>query len=220
MPLIWALFTNSVQADGFYLTTTETRILGSSTEKHRTNYGDNDKEAKIWKIATCSSDGKTVTYEEPDLYCVKADIGFASNSENGKAVYYNKSYNLISEYTTAKRDYDNSSNGPTTIFKSGEEYNFNAVMWILDNILLENASEKELEEYLLRDDRAGYNTKRNSRDSLLYLEDQENVLSRTDIEVIQQLAIWYFTNANDIVYHEDISGVPNLPWIYVAIRKK
>ena len=124
---------------------------------------------------------------------------------------------MVEDYDAIKKIFDDF--GPKTeveIFKSANLKNFNSVMWILDNMLLEDASDAEVDKYLL--DHAGYTEEELA---LSYaFQYRANVLSKSDIEVIQQLAIWYFTNTKDSAGNPDESYHPtskNLAPIHLKI---
>ncbi len=91
----------------------------------------------------------------------------------------------------------------TTIFDEDQEANFNAVMWILDNMLLEGATNEQVNTYLKS--YAGY-----TDETLNKLANKENVLTRADIEAIQQLAIWYFTNNDEEAFNKEVLPTLNM----------
>lgn len=168
------------------------------TAKYAHQFGENRAGTKnVWKLVTCTENG-TVTDANyvKNLYCLRAGLGFTTETGgpnyNPDPVLYNIEYNMIRDYE-AVRDYLAGLHSEVTIFNS--EANFNSVMWILDNMLLEDATDEELIEYLIK--YAGYNNEVGSGidgTSLNFAPMKENVLTRADIEAIQQMAIWYFTN--------------------------
>ncbi len=192
------------------------------TAKYAHQFGENRTGTKnVWKLVTCTENG-TVTEANyvKDLYCLRAGLGFTTETGgpnyNPDPVLYNIEYNMIRDYE-AVRDYLSGLHSEVTIFNN--EANFNSVMWILDHMLLEGASDEELTEYLI--EYAGYNNEVGDGidgTSLNFAAMKENVLTRADIEAIQQMAIWYFTNVtkgttNEISdYHSE-----NLLPIYTRI---
>jgi len=154
-----------------------------------------DKTKNIWKLITCTANG-TQTSTASDLYCLRAGLGFTTETGgpnyNPNPVLYDQAYDMI-QYFEEVKNYLAGLNSSVTIFNSKD--NFNAVMWILDNMLLEGATDAEVNTYLKR--YAGYDD-----EDLALTPLKENVLTRADIEAIQQLAIWYFTNNDIAVYNE------------------
>ena len=197
-------FTNTVDASSLgYLTITKERTVDGITYKHQL-YTDNTLSTKnIWKLVTCTQDG-TITNTIPDLYCLRAGLGFTSESPSNTIVQYNQSYSLPEQYSNLV-DYFSTLESKTTIFDEDKVDDFNAVMWVLDNMLLEGATDAQVENYLKT--YAGY-----SDETLSSTELKENVLSRADIEAIQQLVIWYFTNSDEEAYNKD-----TLPTLYMEI---
>lgn len=152
----------------------------------------------------------------PDLYCLRAGLGFHNaagevDAEDALPVEYTQAFDMVEDYNAIKKVFDDfGSKTEVDIFKTGNLKNFNSTMWILDNMLLEDASDAEVDKYLL--DYAGYTEEELALDYATQF--RANVLSRSDIEAIQQLAIWYFTNSTDPDYHP---ANKNLPPIYLKI---
>ncbi len=142
-----------------------------------------------------------------DIYCIKAGPGFGGTiTEPTTRLTYTFTYNL-KEKSNIPSNYLSSLPSDTDITKqievNGESIqvtytNYNAVLWLLDNIYLpksENATQKR--EILLKN---AFAEKLNDT-SLIppFTLDQIN-LTDSDLEVVQQLAIWHFTNAGDSKY--------------------
>ena len=121
------------------------------------------------------------------------------------AVEYPQGYEMMKQYDSLV-NYFSSLTSEVTIFKEENKKSFNAIMWIFDNMLLEGATDEEVEEFLKR--YAGY-----TDESLNSALDKENVLTRADIEAIQQLVIWYFTNHDQEAYNKE-----TLPTLYVSVK--
>lgn len=163
------------------------------TYKHQLYTGNDNRTINVWKIVSGNTD---TTEKLPDLYCLRAGLGFMTegnvdNPEN--VVNYNLAFDLPEDYEKVKT-YLSGLNSEVTIFEDKDS--FNAVLKILDIMLLEKDMQdtEKVKEYLIN--YAGYTN-----------EDFENqplsVLSSADIEVIQQLAIWYFTNQEDKTVTEE-----------------
>ena len=198
-------FINNVDAASLgYLTIKKERVEGNITYKHQL-YANNIRETKnVWKLVTCNADG-TPTYKIPDIYCLRAGLGFTSEDLDHTVVNYTKSYEMMNEYNDLVKYFENGISSDITLFNRENEEEFKAVMWILDNMLLEGAKDTEVNAYLKQ--YAGY-----TDETLAWSDYKENVLTKSDIEAIQQLAIWYFTNSNEEAYHKD-----NLPDIYMSV---
>ncbi len=167
------------------------------------------KTINVWKIVTSKENGE-ITDTINDLYCLRAGLGFTSqegSSANANPVLYNQAYDMPEDYESIRTDLGTLAS-PTTIFKEEKKDNFNAVMWILDNMLLEGATDEEVTAYLK--DYAGYQDEDFNKEKY-----KANVLTRADIEAIQQLAIWYFTNDEEKEYH--IENLDSFPAIYLDI---
>ena len=202
--LIISAFTGAVRAESLgNLTITKDRSIGDVVYRHQL-YSNNTAETKnVWKLVTCNPDG-TITDTINDLYCLRAGLGFTSEGSTNNVVEYNQSKNMMEEYDSLVT-YFSTLTSETTIFDEANRDKFNEVMWILDNMLLEDAKDDDVNTYLKN--YAGY-----TDETLNKSEYKENVLSRADIEAIQQLAIWYFTNSDQEAYNKE-----TLPTLNVLI---
>lgn len=154
-------------------------------------------------------------------YCLKAEANFTNASYS-----YNRSYNMKTEVdeikdvdwgnnklthakktVSIKRTYEKSDSGSYAYTRpvltvnengTGVTYcNYNAVLWILDNMYVPVSSasknkdfKKQLYESVFADaiEKVDFNV------NSVKLTDE-------DIEVVQQWAIWYFTNSGNSNYH-------------------
>ena len=176
-------------------------------------YSQNGGQTKnIWKLVSCSNaQGTESTVQLKDLYCLRAGLGFMAegNADSPDNVRnYTLQYDLPAEYEGIKKLFAGEEGSTEiTIFKEENRDDLNAVLWILDHMLLEDASDEALNTYLK--EYAGYSDEDLSKEPL-----KENVLTRSDIEAIQQLALWYFTNeeAGEAGYHNE-----TLPTLFIDI---
>ena len=129
-----------------------------------------------------SQAGNTQKNENQNIYCLKDGVGFGANGSQ-EIVKYTEYFDL---------------RNPSSIEQTYKKIlpsdsNYNKLMWILDNIcipedsksvntLLEKADAQDFKEYIV--------------DSA----EQKDVL-----EVIQQAAIWYITNADDTYQPSDLA---------------
>lgn len=147
---------------------------------------------KIWDIVRYSSSTATTFDTAENLYCVRAGVGFRNTSE--KAMY-NISYNLKTE-----REAIVASNNTVlqSIVNNGQYYKLLALTDILylNNISTENDKIALLEA-------AG-----------IYEEDYTAMITDSDIEAVQQAAIWYFTNHDDQLFDRVFDNMSKDIWLY------
>ena len=160
-------------------------IYAGVAKLRETGVGYRIGEKDIWKLISYT-DTSGSNYLDDALYCVKAGVGFTYTG-SGNVRTYDASYNLkteknkIAELSTA--DYSSIATNP----------HYNNILWILDNIYIPNESTAEDRAALLS--AAGIDTDYNPGFALFPLTDDE-------IEVVQQMAIWYYTNYDDPDYHK------------------
>ncbi len=200
------MFTNNVKAvetGPGYLTIIKERTVDFETadvtykhQLYRDNHGETEN---IWNIVTCSEQGM-ITDSIPDLYCLRAGLGFAQQNQEEtpvepgvpkspfQSVNYTRSFDMATEREEIQSQLNDSV---TTIFQEANKTSYYRVLWILDHMLLEDATKDELIQYLK--DYAKYPESDFHEENALGGE----FLTRADIEAIQQLAIWHFTNSDD-----------------------
>ena len=161
---------------------------------------------KIYDTANTTKNGNSETFNN-FIYCLRAGVGFGSTVD-GNSGTSNVNYNEIGEmHENANAiiddylaSYSTSSNkisktGTVSIKASnGITYNvnlYNAILWIADNAYLplnmNNYIAAEYKEELL--------------DKIGVAKVNRSLITDDDIEVVQQLAFWYFAN-----YDEQASG--------------
>ena len=176
----------------------------------------------VWKIATFASSAKgTNLYNQNEtnvagysiaktLYCIKAGPGFGSdnmsNPDNASVnrarisvTEYSQRFDLINDYSTMDSKFK-------SVLPTGS--NYNALVWILQHCYV-----KEME------DSAAYRTQllstaKNYIDNASAYElDVDlnpfytDLLTDDDIDVVQQAAIWYFTNTDNTDFHDRDIGL-------------
>lgn len=147
----------------------------------------------IFKIGELKEDGK-LNFDSA-YYCLRAGLGFGSTEEilaNG--VEYSKLADL-SDASTIKKYFKDT----LKVDLSNEQLaaNYNSICWIIDNMYLpknENAVEMKTELFKNVQKYAEENGKLSLGDSMLI---EDSLLTDDDIEVVQQIAIWYFTNYDE-----------------------
>ena len=154
----------------------------------RSGYGYQQEGSKVWKIAEYDSEnGKTADLSKT-IYCIKGGPGFGSSDMATGGVP------TISKYTQ-KFNLKDLASIPSTyskILPTGS--NYNSLMWLLDNIYImpaigtDNTTARE--EFL-----------KSKIPNELY-----DLITDDDIDAVQQLAIWYFTNPSGDKYHYETSN--------------
>lgn len=168
-------------------------ILASNVKATIKNFGIQEYRGQgiqyAYKIAD-KNIWKLVTYNgetidsSRTIYCLNADQGFYNSNPSTNKQEYDLSYDLKNKASIPVL--------PVTI----EEYN--SIIWILNHIYVQSDT-----------------TISNYKDTLLKNAkiDEDIRLTDDDIDVVQQLAIWYFTNKNDEEYHTE---EPTLKDILIA----
>ena len=149
----------------------------------------------VWDLISYSSQGATSSTNK-DLYCVKGGVGHTWEGNKNAKVEYKTGYDVkkersgISGLSTRSENYSNIAGT-----------NYNSILWITDNMYIlgtgEGKSTVADRTALLK--KAGidytdeYNEFYNISDDLKITDD--------DIEVVQQMALWYYTNSD--AYHKE-----------------
>ena len=149
----------------------------------------------IWDIIEYSDTNGTVKTNNNGLYCVKAEKGFASGEDGNKPVN-----ERIKSYDTEYKMRSQASNAMTAIGIS--EDNYKKLMWLLDTMYIRgnNSTSEDMKQLL---DEA---MKRNDEEGTYRTSDELNIndhLTDYEVETVQQLAIWYYTNHDDINYNQE-----------------
>ena len=154
----------------------------------RAGYGYQQEGSKVWKIAEYDSENGRTANLSKTIYCIKGGPGFGSSDMATGGVP------TISKYTQ-KFNLKDLASIPSTyskILPTGS--NYNSLMWLLDNIYImpaigtDNTTARE--EFL-----------KSKIPNELY-----DLITDDDIDAVQQLAIWYFTNPSGDKYHYETSN--------------
>ena len=163
-------------------TATEPKYL-TIKQLRSSGYGYKALEKNIWKIVETNSNGTTANYDST-IYCLKGGPGFGSN-EFGSGTPTVRAY-------TRYFDMKNPSSIDSPYVDALPDVNsdtYKALLWLLENVYVAprtNASDTEKQEA------AEY------RELLLNNAGiQDSYLTDDDIDVVQQLAVWHFTNSGD-----------------------
>ena len=169
-------FSNGVNAE------TGSKYLGIKILRE-SGFGYKALEKNVWKIVESNQSGSTFNYDST-IYCLKGGPGFGSGD-------FGSGDPIIREYTRYF-DMKNPDSIPTEYKKSLPDVNsdtYKALLWLLENVYVSASSNASLDE------------KQDAKEYRDYLLEQAGLsgsqLTDDDIDVVQQLAIWHFTN-NDV----------------------
>ena len=161
--------------------------------------GGSDSSHRVWKIVTSDTDFQN------SFYCLNAAKTFPAALSNGTDyISFSKVANMSdSTDPKVKALHLSAESSNTSVWTS----NYNSLMWILNNMYLKNEAPEQKDEFL----------NKVFSGSEFDVETVKAVLTDDDIDVVQQYAIWYFTN-NDYVDGGGIQkfNVENLPTINIA----
>ena len=133
--------------------------------------------------------GSAIDYSRT-LYCLKAEQGFYTATPGVMQETYDETYNFK----------DKASMNPLPV---PEQY-YNSIVWILNHSYIPSASTAQEDKATLLAD-AGITG--------------NNGLTDDDIDVVQQLAIWYYTNYDDPIYHSNQSGIgPSMQSVWESVK--
>lgn len=139
----------------------------------------------MWKISSYESKNKTNPDQSRTFYCIKGGDGFGSVDKDGKYV----GLNTVQEYKFYfdLKDRNSITGNYLNALPSGASYN--SLIWVLEHCYVPGLStsqsyRKELIEEAIKGTDLSANIN----------------ISDSEIDVAQQLAIWYFTNDGDPDY--------------------
>lgn len=149
---------------------------------------------KIWEIVKHNSNSASSTATVGDYYCVRAGVGF---SDTTKIATYNISYDLKTEATAI------AASGNRYLKALVENGYFNHLLALTDLLYLKDSSTPAERTALLT--AAGIDA-----------EDYpgEYAITDSDIEAVQQAAIWYFTNHDDTFFERVLNNINKTSWLY------
>lgn len=172
---------------------------------------------KIWKIVSYPTmESNNASYQNA-FYCLRAEKGFtAANGDLTKRNYtvkldmktdknakYGEDGTTITEIGVLERlKQVGSFNKTDGSANPNADKEYNKIMWILDNMYLPKQSTEQEKIALLT--KAGIFSSQNDE----YIGHER--ITNDDIEVVQQLALWYFTNADSEHYNKET--LPTLYW--------
>ena len=157
----------------------------------QSGYGYQVLEKNVWKIVETNSSGSTTNYDST-IYCLKGGPGFGSNifgSGNPSVRHYTNYFDMKNPSSITSPYVNALPNTNSNTYK--------ALLWLLENIYVPAASNASTEE---KEQAEAF------KEQLMEAADIRNTyLTDEDIDVVQQLAVWHFTNNGDPDY--DVSAV-------------
>ena len=186
--------------------------FGLSEYRRETNgkqygYRINNGNKRVWKVIVYENDGTTMNFDNT-IYCLKAEKGFYTATPNS----FKQTYDKMVDFA------DKASLVPT-IFENDDYYY--AATWILDHAYIPYYAKSgdSVEVQSQKTEQAAQD-----REDLLNAAGMSDSLKQEltddDIDVVQQMALWYFTNTkaeeNSDIYHVDFEGEPLFQEIAIA----
>ena len=186
--------------------------FGLSEYRRETNgkqygYRINNGNKRVWKVIVYENDGTTMNFDNT-IYCLKAEKGFYTATPNSFKQTYDKMV-----------DFADKSNLVPTIFENDDYYY--AATWILDHAYIPYYAKSgdSVEVQAQKTEQAAQD-----REHLLNAAGMSDSLKQEltddDIDVVQQMALWYFTNTkadeNSDIYHVDYAGEPSFQEVAIA----
>ena len=190
-----------------------TPVTFGLSEYRRETYGKqygyriNNGNKRVWKVIVYENDGTTMNFDNT-IYCLKAEKGFYTATPNSFKQTYDKMV-----------DFADKSNLVPTIFENDDYYY--AATWILDHAYIPYYAKSgdSVEVQAQKTEQAAQD-----REDLLNAAGMSDSLKQEltddDIDVVQQMALWYFTNTkadeNSDIYHVDYAGEPSFQEVAIA----
>ena len=186
--------------------------FGLSEYRRETNgkqygYRINNGNKRVWKVIVYENDGTTMNFDNT-IYCLKAEKGFYTATPNS----FKQTYDKMVDFA------DKASLVPT-IFENDDYYY--AATWILDHAYIPYYAKSgdSVEVQAQKTEQAAQD-----REDLLNASGMSDSLKQEltddDIDVVQQMALWYFTNTkaneNADIYHVDYAGEPSFQPVAIA----
>ena len=186
--------------------------FGLSEYRRETNgkqygYRINNGNKKVWKVIVYENDGTTMNFDNT-IYCLKAEKGFYTATPNSFKQTYDKMVDFADKASLVPAIFEN------------DDYYY-AATWILDHAYIPYYAKSgdSVEVQAQKTEQAAQDIEdllnaSGMGDSL------KQELTDDDIDVVQQMALWYFTNTksdeNSDIYHVDFAGEPSFQEIAIA----
>ena len=183
--------------------------------------------AYIWNITTYdTASSTTVSKNQRNLYCIKANYGNSWNTNKDTKVAYNLSYDLQSDRNLLLSNIVDNSNDADDVVRTllSESGYYREILWILDNSYIEGQTEKNdflssigikydaTEDRYFYEPISGYDySSYVSGNSTAFGYTSDHLITDADIKAVQRAAIWYYTNysqnnTNDAIFNNKNSS--------------
>ena len=167
----------------------DTTKMGYSIGDPKSNSTGGGPSSKIWKMEQYS-DSNGNGPREADVYCVKADAGFTSSTATGlKLETYNLEFDMYSERDEIANEDKNTSS--QILYKLVTGGHYNELLALANLLYVPGVSTENEKEDLLEKSGVNYILEEIGNREKYCITDDE-------IEAVQQAAIWYFTNYDDM----------------------
>ena len=163
-------------------------LKGKSTERATGTYEFNNK--AVFKIVKNNEDGTVENDDGTVIYCLKGGPGFGSESYDNTVINYTQYFD-IKNPDSITGNYRNQLPADLTTY--------NELVWVLDHIY--NPKAETMDKYL---ERAGISSGSDFRNGTIPADEVKDI-----VEVIEQVAIWYFTNPSGD-YHNNSTNTLEL----------
>ena len=152
------------------------------------------KEQDMWKIYEYNTNGQTIKNQNNGIYCLKMGVGFGSV---GGSATQERLYNVYADMKNPIESDKSIINSYKATLPSTE--NYNAIVWILDHSYVPAPTTSPTAEQIA--DAEAF------KQELLTNAGIPNSKMNDDlIDIVQQVAIWYFTN-NDQYKTDEITTI-------------
>ena len=143
----------------------------------------------VWKITEYDDMNGSNPNRNKTIYCIKGGAGFGSQNENGEYVGKNEVKKYDHKFDLKNRE--TIDGNYLLAIPSGTDYN--SLIWVLEHCYVpENDTTRTYRQELL-DSAKDYHRNVLGDTDRIYFEK----LTDDDIDIVQQLAIWYFTNSTE-----------------------
>ena len=152
------------------------------------------KTQDMWKIYEYNSNGGTIKNLNNGIYCLKMGVGFGSA---GGSATQERTYNVYADMKNPAEADKSIINSYKATLPSTE--NYNAIVWILDHSYVPASSTSPTAEQIA-------NAAAFKQELLTNAGIPNSKMNDDLIDIVQQVAIWYFTN-NDQYKADEITTV-------------
>ena len=148
------------------------------------------KEQHMWKIYEYNSNGQTIKNQNNGIYCLKMGVGFGSS---GGSATQERLYEIYADMKNTLEADKAIINSYKATLPAAE--NYNAIVWILDHAYVPAPTTSPTAEQIA--DAAAF-----KQELLTAAGIPSSTMNDDLIDIVQQIAIWYFTNDDEYKANE------------------